>query len=139
MKFAERGAVDQTLITIIRGNVREPDQLIGDINALATCNEIGHRRLIDMMEEFGLEDLAGISEFILERSREATLERINALEPGDASGEMRIDGYSAPIDLKVKLTIETDRIVSDWAGTSGWTRRASTCRSSIPRPMPAMP
>ena len=50
MKFAHAGKVDTTLLTIIRGNVREPDQLVGDIFALATCNEIGHRRLIDMMD-----------------------------------------------------------------------------------------
>jgi len=58
MKFAERSEVDQTLVRIVRGNVREPDQLIGDMYALATCNEIGHRRLIDMMEEFEIDDIA---------------------------------------------------------------------------------
>ena len=119
MKFAHAGKVDTTLLTIIRGNVREPDQLVGDIFALATCNEIGHRRLIDMMDEFGLVSLAGISDFILTHSRTATLERINALKPGTATGHMQIDGYSAPIDLHVTLTIEKDRIVSDWQGTSG--------------------
>ena len=36
MKFADKGKVDETLTRIIRGNVREPDQLIGDIYALAT-------------------------------------------------------------------------------------------------------
>ena len=119
MKFAHAGKVDTTLLTIIRGNVREPDQLVGDIFALATCNEIGHRRLIDMMDEFGLATLAGISDFILTHSRTATLELINALKPGTATGHMQIDGYSAPIDLHVTLTIEKDRIVSDWQGTSG--------------------
>lgn len=119
MKFAERGEVDRTLLAIIRGNVREPNQLVGDVYALATCNEIGHRRLIDMIEEFELRDLAGISDFILTNSRRATLERINALKPGTAEGHMRIDGYAEPIDLCVKLTIEKDRILSDWAGTSG--------------------
>ncbi len=119
MKFAHEGTVDPTLITIIRGNVREPDQLVGDIYALATCNEIGHRRLIDMIKEFGLDNLHSISDFILSNSRTATLERINALKPGSAEGQMTIDGYSAPIDLKVKLTIEKDRIISDWEGTSG--------------------
>ena len=119
MKFIERGAVDRTLLTIIRGNVREPDQLVGDIYALATCNEIGHCRLIDMMEEFSLADLDDISGFILTNSRNATLKRINALKPGIAEGQMRIDGYSKPIDLKVRLTIEKDRVLCDWAGTSG--------------------
>ena len=119
MKFADRGTVDLTLLAIIRGNVREPDQLVGDIYALATCNEIGHRRLNDMMDEFDLNDLASVSDFILTHSRNATLERINALKPGVAKGHMRIDGYSAPIDLHVKLTIEKNRMITDWEGTSG--------------------
>lgn len=119
MKFASEGEVDSTLVSIIRGNVREPDQLVGDIYALAACNEIGHRRLIDMMSEFGLTNLNSISDFILTNSRNATLERINALKPGVAEGHMRIDGYSNPIDLQVKLTIEKDRMISDWEGTSG--------------------
>ncbi len=119
MKFADRGTADQTLLSLIRGNVREPDQLVGDIYALANSNEIGHNRLIDMVEEFGLSDLSGISDFILTNSREATLARIKALTPGEAEGHLRIDGYDTPIDLHVKLTIEKDRILSDWDGTSG--------------------
>ena len=119
MKLAERGEVDRTLIKIVRGNVREPDQLVGDIYALATCNEIGHRRLIDMMEEFGLEDLSGIAEFILENSRIATLERIAALPRATADGAMTIDGYSAPVELRVHLDIREDRILCDYDGTSG--------------------
>ncbi len=67
---------------MIRGNVREPDQLIGDIYALVTCNLVGDRRLQDMMAEFGLTDLSGISEFILDNSRSATLECIACANPG---------------------------------------------------------
>ncbi len=119
MSFINKGEVDKTLLTLIRANVREPDQLVGDIYALATCNEIGHRRLIDMMHEFGLQNLAGISDFILTNSRKATLERINALKPGTAKGHLRIDGYSAPIDLHVELRIEKDRMITNWQGTSG--------------------
>jgi N-methylhydantoinase B len=119
MKFADRGKVDETLVRIVRGNVREPQQLIGDLYALSTCNEIGHRRLIEMMEEFGLDNLTGIATFILDNSRRATLERINALPRTSASGEMTIDGFDTPITLKVKLSIEQDRIVSDFTGTSG--------------------
>jgi N-methylhydantoinase B len=119
MKFAAGGTVDETLVRIIRGNVREPDQLIGDIYALATCNEIGHRRLIEMMTEFDLEHIDGIAAFILDNSRRATIERIAALPRQQASGELTVDGFDAPITLKVKLTIEADRIVSDFAGSSG--------------------
>ncbi|MBL3701764.1 hydantoinase B/oxoprolinase family protein [Sulfitobacter sp. BDSS02] len=123
MKFAEKGTVDQTLVKIIRSNVREPDQLIGDIYALASCNETGHRRLVDMMGEFGLADLTGISDFILENSRRATLERIKALPRQEASGEMIIDGYDQPITLKVRIKVEEDRILCDFDGTSGIDRK----------------
>jgi N-methylhydantoinase B len=119
MKLATRGVVDQTLIKIVRGNVREPDQLVGDIYALATCNEIGHRRLMEMMNEFELSDLEGISNFILENSRRATLDRIAALPLSAATGAMTIDGFDTPITLKVRLEIFKDRIVSDFSGTSG--------------------
>ena len=118
MKFAERGEVDRTLLHIIRGNVREPDQLVGDVYALATCNEIGIRRLRDMMEEFALDDLSGVSAFILDNSRRATIERIAALPRAETDGAMTIDGYDRPIDLKVRLKIEAERILCDWDGTS---------------------
>jgi N-methylhydantoinase B len=127
MKFADKGKVDETLTRIIRGNVREPDQLIGDIYALATCNEIGHRRLIDMMTEFSLADLNGIAEFILVNSRRATLERIAALPQQSATGEMKMDGFDRPITLKVTVSVEGDRIVSDFTGSSGLDKKGINC------------
>jgi len=114
MKFAERGEVDKTLIGIVRGN-------------LATCNEIGHRRLIDMMEEFKLSDLNDIAQFILDNSRRATIERIAALPNKTSTGVLTVDGFDTPITLKVKLTIENDRIVSDFTGTSGIDKKGINC------------
>ena len=127
MKFADKGKVDETLTRIIRGNVREPDQLIGDIYALTTCNEIGHRRLVDMMAEFSLADLNGIAEFILVNSRRATLKRIAALPQQSATGEMKMDGFDRPITLKVKVSVESDRIVSDFTGSSGLDKKGINC------------
>lgn len=124
MKFAERGDVNQTLIHIVRGNVREPDQVVGDMFALATCNSIGHERLKDMMTEFALEDLSDIAEFILDNSRSATVQRITELYHSDAlvsrqaQSEMMIDGYSTPVRLSVQINVEEDRIVCDFSGSS---------------------
>ena len=127
MKFADKGKVDETLTRIIRGNVREPDQLIGDVYALATCNEIGHRRLVDMMDEFDLVDLNGIADFILDNSRRATLERIAALPQKSAEGEMTMDGFDRPITLKVKVSVQGDKIVSDFTGSSGVDKKGINC------------
>lgn len=127
MRFADRGKVDETLLRIVRGNVREPDQLIGDIYALATCNEIGHRRLTQMMSEFALADLAGIADFIFDNSRRATLERIAALPRTSADGTLTVDGFDAPITLKVRVTVYEDRILSDFTGTSGLDKKGINC------------
>ena len=127
MKFAERGEVDRTLVRIIRGNVREPDQLIGDIYALANCNGIGHRRLVAMMEEFGLDHLEDIAAFILDNSRRATLERIAALPRTSAEGSMTVDGFDTPITLKLRITVEEDRILTDFTGTSGVDPKGINC------------
>ena len=127
MKFATKGSVDETLLRIIRGNVREPDQLIGDIYALATCNEIGHRRLIDMMEEFGLAHLDDIASFILENSKRATIEAIRALPQRSATGEMTMDGFDVPITLRVTISVEGDRIITDFTGTSGVDKKGINC------------
>ena len=127
MRFADVGEVDQTLLRILRGNVREPDQLVGDLYALAACNEIGHRRLLEMMAEFSLDDLTGIAAFIFDNSRRATLERIAALPRMSASGEMTVDGFAAPITLRVTLTIFADSILTDFTGTSGLDPKGINC------------
>tara|TARA_B110000196_G_scaffold81118_1_gene69857 strand:+ start:729 stop:2429 length:1701 start_codon:yes stop_codon:yes gene_type:complete len=119
MKFVDKGEVNQTLIAIVRGNVREPDQVVGDIFALGTCNEIGHRRLVEMMNEFELSKLEEVSEFIFENSKSATLDKINALPRKTENGFMQIDGYQSYIDLKVKLSVVQDEILCDFYGTSG--------------------
>jgi len=119
MKFAERCKVDMSFINLVRNNVREPDQVVGDLHALATCNEIGHQRLLEMMEEFQLEDLADIADFILTNSRIATLEKIAALPRQQADGDMTIDGYDKPIELKVHLEVQADQVICDFSGSSG--------------------
>ena len=119
LKLIDKGRLDATLIALIRANVREPDQVVGDVYALTTCNDIGHRRLIETMVEFDLDDLDGISEFILTNSHQATVARIAALPRVAAVGAMTIDGYDTPIDLKVKVSFHGDHVLCDWAGTSG--------------------
>ncbi len=127
MKFAERGEVNQSLVHIVRGNVREPQQVVGDIYALATCNEIGQRRLVDMMNEYGIGDLDAIGQFILENSKRATVERIAALKNGTANAEMTVDGFATPITLKVSLAIEDEKIVCDFDGTSPVDKKGINC------------
>ncbi|MCG8407073.1 MAG: hydantoinase B/oxoprolinase family protein, partial [Phycisphaerales bacterium] len=99
MKFADRGSVSSDLIRIVRSNVREPDQVVGDLYSLAACNEAGDRRLQAMMDEFAIADLDGLSDFIIEASRAATRNAIAKVPSGTFRNEMRVDGYDMPVDM----------------------------------------
>jgi N-methylhydantoinase B len=84
-KFAERGRVDPLLIRLIRANVRTPDQTVGDMYSLAACNEAGNRRLQAMLDEFGVDDIDALSDFIIEASGRATRAAIAAGAGRDVS------------------------------------------------------
>ena len=122
MKFAERGEVNRDLILIVRNNVREADQVVGDIYSLAACNEIGDRRLAAMLDEFGLDDLHELGGFILAHSRRATLEKLASLPQGRCSNRMVVDGYDEPVTMNVELAISADGILADFTGTSPMSR-----------------
>ena len=119
MKFAERGEVDKRLINILRHNVREADQVIGDLYSLSSCNDTGHRRLMDMMDEFGLENLNDLRDFIFSNSLRATLEQIKDLPAGSYHNELTADGYDGPVYMKVRLDVSDGEVLADFEGTSG--------------------
>jgi 5-oxoprolinase (ATP-hydrolysing) len=118
-KFAERGRVDPLLIRLIRANVRTPDQTVGDMYSLAACNEAGNRRLQAMLDEFGVDDIDALSDFIIDASARATRAAIARVPDGTYRNEMRVDGYDAPVEMRVRLDVSGERLVCDFAGTSG--------------------
>ncbi len=122
MALAKQGVMNEALLAIVRGNVREPVQVEGDLYSLAACNQTGVRRLIAMMTEFGLDTLDEIAERIISQSREAMLAAIRKLPYGTYRNSMRIDGYDKEIDLVAALTISDSGIDIDFDGTSGVSR-----------------
>lgn len=126
-KFAERGQVQPFLIEMVRANVRTPDQTVGDLYSLAACNEAGDRRLQAMMDEFGIDDLQSLSDFVIETSCKATLEAISMVPSGTYHETMQVDGYDAPVHMEATLTVEGDRLTLDFEGTSGMSRFGVNC------------
>ena len=118
MHLFRRGEPNQTLLEIVRTNVREPGQVEGDIFACAACNDIGGRRLVDMMAEFEIDDLGDLGEFIIESSRRATIERIARLKPGTYLNEMATDGHDRTVLLKATMTVSDQSIHVDYTGSS---------------------
>ena len=103
---------------IVRANVREPLQVEGDVYALAACNDEGSRRLVEMMDEFGIANLDRFGEHIIETSRQATLDAIRKLQARQIQQQRHMDGYDRPLTLAGEMTIGDDGIHVDYAGTS---------------------
>lgn len=127
MKFAEKGEVNRDLVRLLRTNVREPNQVVGDFYSLAACNEVGHRRLTDMMHEIGLASLDGLGEFIFSRTREAMRERIAALPKGSWSNDLVTDGYDEPVRLAATVSVHDDHVEVDFTGTDPMSRWGINC------------
>ena len=76
-----------------------------------------------MMDEFALDSLDPLANFIFDNSLRATVAEIAKLPPGSFAAEIGSDGYDSPVTLRAKLTILPDAIEVDFAGTSGLSGR----------------
>jgi N-methylhydantoinase B len=71
-----------------------------------------------MLDEFGLDDVEELGDYICEQSRQAVLAEIAKLPAGTYRNTMRVDGYDQEIELAAALTISGDGIHVDYDGTS---------------------
>ena len=118
MKLFDRGEPNQTLMQIVRINVRQPDEVIGDFYAQTACNDAGGRALLEMMDEFGLETIDPIADEIVHRSEEAVRAEIRKLPDGEWSNETWSDGFEAPIVVRCTVKVSGDEIFIDFTGSS---------------------
>jgi N-methylhydantoinase B len=123
VKCFDAGAPNETFFDFVRAGSRTPVELEGDIYSLCACNDAGSKRLVEMMNEFAMDSLDDLAEYIFEASRRATLLEIAKLPRGTFRSDIKSDGYEAPVTLNAAMTIHADRIVVDYAGTSGLSGR----------------
>ena len=81
--------------------------------ALIACCEVGARRLVEMLTEFGLPDLEPLADYIIDTSLAGTRSVINQLPHGEWHSALLIDGYEQPIELKATLRIGSDLVELD--------------------------
>ena len=118
MRLFDGGEPNESVFDIVRANVREPVQVVGDLYSLTTSNDVGCRRLRDLMDEFGMNGLGEIADHIIDTSRQAMLEEIRRLPRGTWHQTMVVDGYDKAVTLQASVTIGDDGIDIDFDGTS---------------------
>lgn len=118
MKLVKQGEVNQDLLRIIQNNVRTPYEVLGDILSYVAANETSGAKLVALVSEYGLEDLAYIGDEIIERSRAGMLDEIRKLPKGTTHNTIMLDGYDKAVEIVCALTITEDEIGIDFSGSS---------------------
>ena len=122
LKLIDQGVVNETLVAMIRTNTRLPIDTEGDTYSLAGCNDVGAKRLVEMMEEFEIDSLDTLADHIVERSHEAVMAEIGKLPKGTWRNTMVVDGYDRPVALTAALTVSDTGIHVDFTDTSPQSR-----------------
>ncbi len=126
-RLYQRGEPNETLINIIKKNVRLPDLVLGDLDAqLATCN-IGERELLRMIDRYGEENLQGYFDELLDYGERLTRQAIEAWPDGvyHFTDYIDNDGFTEDaIPIKCAITVAGSKVSVDFAGSSPQVRGA---------------
>jgi N-methylhydantoinase B len=121
MKLYAAGQPNADLLDMIARNVRMPDKVIGDLRAQIAANWVGARRLVELMDERGLDDLAALTGQILDHTEAAMRTAIAEAPDGVYRHEVtleRPDPDGKPIRIVCKVEIAGDSVHVDFTGTT---------------------
>jgi len=118
MKLLREGVPDESLIQLMRTNVRTPDQTVGDLFAQVGALEVMEQRLHHLLDDYALTSVTGFGDELFRRSDKAMREAIRAVPDGTYIHEMQTDGLDEPFTFRIALTVRGDEIDIDYAGTS---------------------
>jgi N-methylhydantoinase B len=122
LKLRDAGEMNETLIRILRSNVRIPDTFIGDLNAqLAACN-IGARRLCELAARYGRDRLLSIFSALLDRSEVLTRHALKQIPDGVYRYVDMLDNDGIELEKRVRIevaiTIQGGTMHCDFTGTA---------------------
>ena len=120
VKLFERGRENESLIEMIRANVRLPDMSLGDMWAGIAALRVGEERLLALIEKYGGDAFFSAIDGLLDYSEGATRAELAKLPRGVFEAEDWIDDDgigNGPFPVRVKVTITDDRFIADFTGS----------------------
>jgi N-methylhydantoinase B len=136
LKFRDRGVPNQTLLAVLRRNVRLPDVLMGDLEAQFAACTTGARRLHELADIYGHGKLLGMADTLLNRSEVMTRQALRSLPPGTYRYVDHLDNDGIDLEravrIEVAVTVADGEMRCDFAGTSEQVRGPFNCMPSGP-------
>ncbi len=120
VKLFDQGEPIQSLLDIIRANVRTPDMSIGDMYAQVASMRIAERRYKELCDKYGVELVLSGVEALLDYGEALTRQELRKIPDGVYEAEDTIDDDgigNGPFEVRVKVTVAGDRLICDFTGT----------------------
>ena len=121
LKLIDKGQRNETLWDIIELNVRTPKMVKGDLQAQIAACAIGARGLSKLYERYGVETLENAMADLNAYALRLAQAEIADIPDGTYHFTDHIDGIGEapePVLLQVAVTIEGNRAIVDWTGSS---------------------
>lgn len=121
VKIRKKGEVDKELLRLIETNVRTSKEVTGDIYAQLAANNVGEKRVIDLIERYSTDYVALCMEEIMNYSDRRMRAAIQTVPKGVFEYEDVLEGDGIDDDdikVKVAVDIQEDYIHVDFTGSA---------------------
>lgn len=125
MKIVQGGDFNLDLLKIYRHNVRTPDLNIGDIKAMLAALEVGQRRVIEMIEQYGIDCFLAMQSALIDYARLKAREAFRQIPDGkyDFWDYLDDDSFTqVPVRIRLEMTVDDGRIHLDYRGSDAQTQ-----------------
>jgi N-methylhydantoinase B len=122
LKLFRGHQVNEELLHLITYNTRFPDKVAGDLRAMFNACAVGSRRILELVERYGVETMEACFEEILDRSEEQVRTALEAAPDGVYQADLFLDDCgpgTEPIKVACDVTIAGSEISVDWSRSSG--------------------
>lgn len=121
LKLRDAGVINETLVKMLRLNVRIPDTVMGDLNAQIAACQMGARRLDELAHGYGHNLLATIFATLLDRSEAMTRDALRQIPEGTYRYHDFLDNdgieYGRTVRIEVAVTVKDGTFHCDFTGT----------------------
>jgi N-methylhydantoinase B len=121
VKLFDHGELRQDIVDIVMANSRLPGSLYGDLNGQINALELGHRRLHELLNEYGDDIVRQALIELQERAEQLMRACIDELPDGSYRGEDYLDNdgiTDQPLKICLTMTVDSDRMILDFSGTA---------------------
>ena len=117
LKIVRRGEENQDVISFLQENLREPNETLGDIRAQFAAYDLAQTKLLNLLQQEGIDDLISVTDAILSRSELSMRKMLEAIPDGECTDQVTADGFEKPLTICCSIKKTGSDILVDYAGT----------------------